>query len=72
MIPHDKALHIIAGASVFALANLFGLDYAIAAVVLAAFGREAFNWYEGGKFDWLDISATLGGGLIGFICTLKL
>ena len=35
-----------------------------------AVGMEYKDWKNGGKFDWLDIAATMIGGLIGQILQL--
>lgn len=35
-----------------------------------AVGMEFKDWQNGGKFDWLDIAATMIGGLIGQILQL--
>lgn len=71
MIPHDKALHIIAGTLAFALGNLIHMDAAIAAVILAAVTKEMADWWTGkGTADVWDIIATLAGGALGFICSL--
>ena len=48
-------------------AILIGLVLTILAVVGCAFGMEFKDRQYGGKFDWLDIAATLLGGLIGQI-----
>lgn len=39
-----------------------GLIFTILAVLGCAFGME---FKDGGKFDWLDISATMIGGAVG-------
>ena len=44
-----------------------GLFFTILAVIGCAFGMEFKDQQWGGKFDWLDISATLIGGAIGQI-----
>ena len=44
-----------------------GLVFTILAVIGCAFGMEFKDWQHGGKFDWLDIAATLIGGIIGQI-----
>lgn len=68
-IPHDKALHLIAGqaaalpALAFApwpmAATLAGACCAAAAVL-----REIYNVRRGGRFDWQDIAWTLAGGAV--------
>ena len=42
-----------------------GLVFTILAVLGCAFGMEFKDKQYGGKFDWLDIAATMIGGLIG-------
>ena len=42
-----------------------GLVFTILAVLGCAFGMEFKDKEYGGKFDWLDISATMIGGAIG-------
>lgn len=42
-----------------------GLVLTILAVIGCAFGMEFKDQQHGGKFDWLDIAATIIGGLIG-------
>lgn len=42
-----------------------GLVLTILAVIGCAFGMEFKDKQWGGKFDWLDLAATLIGGAIG-------
>lgn len=42
-----------------------GLVFTILTVLGCAFGMEFKDKQYGGKFDWLDIIATMIGGLIG-------
>lgn len=42
-----------------------GLIFSILAVLGCAFGMEFKDKQYGGKFDWLDIAATMIGGTIG-------
>lgn len=42
-----------------------GLIFTILAVLGCAFGMEFKDYQYGGKFDWLDITATMIGGTIG-------
>lgn len=44
-----------------------GFIFTILAVLGYAFGMEFKDQQWGGKFDWLDIAATLIGGVIGQI-----
>ena len=42
-----------------------GLVFTILAVLGCAFGMEFKDKQHGGTFDWLDIAATMLGGVIG-------
>lgn len=44
-----------------------GVVFTILTVLGCAFGMEFKDWQYGNKFDWLDIAATMIGGLIGQI-----
>ncbi len=44
-----------------------GFIFTILAVLGCAFGMEFKDRQHGGKFDWLDLIATLIGGMIGQI-----
>lgn len=44
-----------------------GLVFTILAVLGCAFGMEFKDKQHGGEFDWLDIDATMIGGLVGQI-----
>ena len=49
----------------FLYAILIGLIFSILAVLGCAFGMEFKDKQYGGKFDWLDIAATMLGGAVG-------
>ena len=49
-----------------------GLVFTILAVLGCAFGMEFKDWQYKGKFDWLDIAATMIGGAIGQILQIIL
>lgn len=49
----------------FIYAIPIGLIFTILAVIGCAFGMEFKDKQYGNKFDWLDIAATLLGGLVG-------
>ena len=49
-----------------------GFILTILAVIGCAFGMEFKDKQYGSKFDWLDIAATMIGGLIGQILQLTL
>jgi len=60
----DKLLHFLAGAVIAAWTLPLSLPLAVAAVILAAVGKEGYDWSQGERFDWLDVLATLGGGAV--------
>ena len=49
-----------------------GAIFTILAVIGCAFGMECKDKEHGGKFDWLDITATIIGGVIGQLVQLLL
>ena len=49
-----------------------GLVFTILAVLGCAFGMEFKDKQHGGTFDWLDIAATMLGGVIGQIIQIIL
>lgn len=51
----------------FLYAIPIGLVLTILAVIGVAFGMEFKDYQYGNKFDWLDLIATIIGGLIGQI-----
>lgn len=49
-----------------------GFIFTILAVLGCAFGMEFKDKQHGGKFDWLDIAATMIGGAIGQLAQILL
>jgi hypothetical protein len=77
VIPHDKALHIIAGTAAAMLGMFIGAftgsPYGVMFTgamfgLIAALGREFYNASNNGPFDWLDIVYTVFGGLLAILC----
>ena len=56
----------------FLYAIPIGLVFTILAVLGCAFGMEFKDKQYGGKFDWLDIAATMIGGIIGQLIQIVL
>lgn len=71
-IPHDKALHFIAGVLIFAVAHFGGIWVGVAAVTVAAVGKEIYDWFHRDKHtpDIWDAVATVLGGVVGFTCCI--
>lgn len=57
----DKQKHFIIGFFICLIAGAFGFIL----VLGAAFGKETGDYQHGGKFDLLDIAATMIGATIG-------
>lgn len=65
ILPHDKANHFIYGFMIFILSNLFLRDYVSLGIVFVfAIGKEIYDQYDYGGFDWKDILATIIPALI--------
>ena len=78
MLAHDKSLHIVVGGAIFSaayvlftLAGLPALHIAAGAVVLAAVGKEVYDYAHRDKHtpDLMDAVATVAGGVV---CSLPL
>lgn len=76
MLPHDKALHIVVGSAIFSaayvlftLAGLPALHIAAGAVMLAAVGKEVYDYLNRDKHtpDFMDAVATIAGGVVVFL-----
>lgn len=60
LIPLDKANHIIYGIIIYIIANLFLENIlAFGVVILFATGKELYDYKSYGKFDVLDLLATI-------------
>ena len=72
MIPHDKALHVIAGTVLFAVGTLiYGPLAGIAASVVGGILKEVRDVISRkGDPEYLDIVYTVAGGLLGAACVL--
>jgi hypothetical protein len=64
-LPRDKVYHFIAGgiASIFGCA-LFNPFAGFFFATCAGCGKELFDYYDYGVFDYQDLFATMGGGLL--------
>ena len=64
-IPQDKRLHFVFG---FIIAAFFGLalhmKFNVWPVLFFAFGKEMFDTFTGGEWDWWDFLATMLGGAL--------
>jgi len=73
MIDKDKIYHFIAGfilTVIFSyMAYIQGFDYpqsyGVAVGVCAGVGKELFDYYDYGKFDFFDMFATFVGVFVG-------
>ena len=64
-VPYDKLLHFIAGliiAAFFAIA--LGMKFCFWPIIFVAFGKEFFDKWTTGEWDWWDFAATCFGGLV--------
>lgn len=71
LLPHDKALHLIAGVIVFAAGNGFHPYLGLALAAGVGLAKELWDWHgKRGTPDGLDLLATAAGGALGFVCSL--
>ena len=63
-MPTDKILHLLAGSTIAALVYPFGILWAIAAVSIAAVGKEIYDSTGRGNVELMDAVATLAGGVV--------
>ena len=63
----DKVLHFIAGFIVGAVGMLLFGGFSVIAVIAVAIGKELYDEFKYGGFDFFDMFATLVGGWVGII-----
>jgi hypothetical protein len=64
LIPTDKANHIIYGLVIYVLCNLVLVDIAsLCVVALFGLAKELYDYKSYGRFDVLDLIATIVGAL---------
>ena len=68
-IEYDKKLHFIAGIIICVLVALIFKNpmYGLIASVVAGIAKEAWDYYDYGKPDFMDCLATWVGGIAGYI-----
>lgn len=70
--PQDKLAHFTVGVLIYAAAHFVSPLIGLAAVAVAAVGKEIYDWFHRDKHtpDVWDAVATIGGGVVGFICCI--
>ncbi len=73
-LPHDKALHVIAGVLAYAVFHFISPVVGLIAATVAAVGKEIYDYANRDRHtpDAWDAVATIAGGVIGFVCGLTL
>lgn len=71
-LPHDKALHLIAGIVLYAAFHFISPSVGMGAVLAAALGKEVYDYFNKDRHtpEWMDVVATVLGGVLGFVCSL--
>jgi hypothetical protein len=59
----DKVLHFLVGGLITALLLPLGLAIALGVTLLAAIGKEVFDYFAHGQPDKIDAGVTVLGGL---------
>lgn len=74
-VPHDKALHVVAGSLTYVGCHLLQLGdkVCLAATVAVGVGKEVVydHWLHLGNADRWDAIATGMGGLLGYAVTIQ-
>ena len=70
--PQDKLAHFAVGTLIYAAAHFVSPIIGLAAVAVAAVGKEIYDWFHRDKHtpDVWDAVATMAGGVVGFICCI--
>ena len=64
-VPYDKLLHFIAGVLIAAFFNItLGMGFCFWPVLFIAFGKEFFDKWTTGIWEWWDFGATCIGGAV--------
>jgi hypothetical protein len=73
-LPHDKALHVIAGVLAYAVFHFVSPVVGMISVTVAAVGKEVYDYINRDRHtpDAWDAVATIAGGVIGFVCGLTI
>ncbi len=73
-LPHDKALHVIAGVLAYAVFHFVSPVVGMIAVTVAAVGKEVYDYANRDKHtpDLWDAVATVLGGAAGFVSGLTI
>lgn len=65
---NDKILHFLATLIITVLFGQINIIIGIFASLIASFGKELYDEYTYGGWDWKDIVADLFGIVIGILC----
>lgn len=70
--PTDKMAHFIVGVLIYAVLHFVGIGFALLMVVIAAIGKEVYDYFNRAKHtpEFMDAFATILGGCVGLVCTL--
>lgn len=61
----DKYLHFIAGLIISAFfCIVLGMGVCVVPAIVVAFGKEMFDGFRYGVWDWFDFTATVLGGAV--------
>jgi uncharacterized membrane protein len=73
-LPHDKALHILVGVLLYAGFHFLSPMIGMVVVTTAAISKEIYDYMHRDKHtpDVWDAIATVAGGCVGFICSVRL
>ena len=70
-VRRNRLYHFIAGLIIAVVAALiFHIEWSIVPVIFIGFAKEFIDEWRANAFDWLDLLATVAGGLVVWVCQL--
>lgn len=71
MLQKDKANHVVYGVLIYAISSiLITPTFSLIAVFITAVAKELYDNYNGKRFSYGDVMATVAGGIIGLLISI--
>lgn len=66
-IYNDKVMHLIVGFIICASIGVYNILYGITFCILAGIGKEIYDYFDYGRYDYKDMLSTWLGGILAFV-----